>query len=201
MREVPLARFRLRVPARGRKTDKQGACQVALAGDRPKNRQHRKLCPGFWVAAGITFQLTCGRDVGPHSRLFCRACPCLLVAVARLAGRWCFWRLCSWRWCFSLVGGFGFSFSVALREDADPRTGFLFLRYPIRCSETSVPCIMCQRSAGLLVVYVVTNQIVGVRRHPGATILAHLRPPPTIASQALRLVQNFLMHLLQSCAS
>ena len=60
---------------------------------------------------GITFQLPRGRDVGPQSLLSCRACPCLLVAVGRLAGRWCFWRLCSWRWCFSLACGFGVSFS------------------------------------------------------------------------------------------
>ena len=57
----------------------------------------------FRVAAGITFQLPRRRDVGPHSKIFCRVCLCLLVAVARLAGRWCFWRLCSWRWCFSLA--------------------------------------------------------------------------------------------------
>ena len=34
---------------------------------------------------------------------------CLMVAVARLAGRWCFWRLFSWRLCFSLACGFGCS--------------------------------------------------------------------------------------------
>ena len=45
------------------------------------------------VAAGISFQLPRGRDVGPHSELSWCARLCLLVAVARLAGRWCFWRL------------------------------------------------------------------------------------------------------------
>ena len=39
------------------------------------------------ATAGITFQLPRGRDVGPHSKLSCRAGLCLLVAVARLAGQ------------------------------------------------------------------------------------------------------------------
>ena len=59
------------------------------------------------------FQLPRGRDVGPHCKIFCCAWFCLLVAVARLAGRWCFWLLFS---CFPgagaprWFGGFGFSF-------------------------------------------------------------------------------------------
>ena len=59
------------------------------------------------------FQLPRGRDVEPHYKLSCCAWFCLLVAVARLAGRWWFWRLFSCvpgagapRW----FGGFGFSF-------------------------------------------------------------------------------------------
>ena len=38
------------------------------------------------MAAGISFQLPRGRDVGPLSKNFCRALLCLLVAVARLVG-------------------------------------------------------------------------------------------------------------------
>ena len=50
----------------------------------------------------------------------------LLVAVARLAGRWCFWRLFS---CFPGAGahrwfrGFGFSFSVHAGHRADCLSG------------------------------------------------------------------------------
>ena len=56
-----------------------------LAGNRPKNLVTWKVRLNFRVAAGITFQFLCGRDVGPLSKLSCRACPCLMVAVARLA--------------------------------------------------------------------------------------------------------------------
>ena len=90
-----------------------------LASNRPKNRVTWNVRPSFRVAAGITFQLPCGRDVGSLSG---RARLCLLVAVARLAGRWYFWRLSFWRWCFSLACGFLFFF-VSLFEGADPRTG------------------------------------------------------------------------------
>ena len=69
-------------------------------------------------ASGVTFQLPCGRDVGPLSKNSCRARLCLLVAVARLAGRWCFWRL------LVFIAGVWVSDSfVSLFEGADPRTG------------------------------------------------------------------------------
>ena len=55
---------------------------------------------------GHHFPAPSWRDVGPHSKNFCRALLCLLLAVARLVGRWCFWRLCFPRWRFSLVCGF-----------------------------------------------------------------------------------------------
>ena len=103
------------------------------------------------VAAGVTFQLPRRRDVGPHSKLFCRDLPCLLVAVACLAGRWCFWRLCSWRW-------FG--------EGRAPWTGFC-RRYPLRYSWTLVPCSEATSRAGHSVVYFVTGQMVGDRWFPG----------------------------------
>ena len=64
-----------------------------LAGNRPKNRVTWKVRLSFRVAAGISFQLPRGRDVGPLSKNFCRALLCLLVAVARLVGSWCFLRL------------------------------------------------------------------------------------------------------------
>ena len=49
----------------------------------------------------------------------------------------------------------------------------LFDRQPLlfRCSGSSVPCIRSHASAGHLVVYFVTAQMVGDRRFPGATIL------------------------------
>ena len=72
-----------------------------LAGNRPKNRVTWVVWLCFQVAAGITFQLPRGRDVGPLSKLSGRARLCLLVAVALLAGSWCFWLVCPWRW---LVG-------------------------------------------------------------------------------------------------
>ena len=77
-----------------------------LAGYRPKNRVTWVVWLCFQVAAGITFQLARGRDVGPHSKLSGRARLCLLVAVARLVGSWCFWWLMFLRWCFSLACGF-----------------------------------------------------------------------------------------------
>ena len=63
-------------------------------------------------------QLPCGRDVGPLSKNSCRARLCLLVAVARLAGRWCLWRLLVF-----LAGLWVSGCSVSLSEGADPRTG------------------------------------------------------------------------------
>ena len=47
----------------------------------------------FPSGRGHHFPAPCGRDVGPLAKLSCRARLCLPVAVARLAGRWCFWRL------------------------------------------------------------------------------------------------------------
>ena len=102
-----------RLPEQARASSSGGSgavCQVLLTGGRPKNWQNRKLCPSFRVAAGITFQLPRGRDAGPHS--LC-ARPCLLVAVARLAGS--FWRLCSWCWCFLLACRFWASFRFPSR--------------------------------------------------------------------------------------
>ena len=93
----------------------------------------------------------------------------IVVAVARLAGRWCFGRLFSWRWCFSLACGFGFLFRSPLRG-SDPRTDFFPQVSPsmfwVFGSLHQKP-----RVGGPLVVSVVTDQMVGVRRSPGATIL------------------------------
>ena len=84
-------------------------------------------CPGlkvrlsFRVAAGIMFQLPCGRNVGPLSKNSCRARLYLLVAVARLAGRWCFWRLLVFsRW---LVGFWLFRFPFRGRRPEDGSEG------------------------------------------------------------------------------
>ena len=98
----------------GRKTFTHETCQVVLAGDRPKNRQHRKLCPGFRVAAGITFQLHVGEmSGGTPEPLFC-----LLVVVARLAGRWCFLVL------VLLAGLWVFAFPCARSPFRGPRFFF-----------------------------------------------------------------------------
>ena len=97
--------------------DRQGACQVGQTrwGCSPYLSRRGVWCnSNFRVAADITFQLPGGWDGGPHSKLSCRACPCLLVAVARLAGRWC-----SWRWCFSLAFDFFLRFPLRKRRSED----------------------------------------------------------------------------------
>ena len=72
-----------------------------------------------------------------------RARLCLLVAVARLAGRWCFWRLSFWRWCFSLACGVSGCF-VSLFEGADPRTGAWGLASRKECRPVSRRSCMVQ---------------------------------------------------------
>ena len=69
------------------------------------------------------FQLPRGMDVGPRSKLSCRAWPCLLVAVARLAGRRCSWLAC----------GLGGSFSVPFARA--PTQGPVFL------AQASLDCL------------------------------------------------------------
>ena len=132
----------------------------------------------FLSGRGHHFPESCGRDVGLR-RTLRRACPCLLVAVARLAGRWCFWRLCFWRRCLSLAVGLGSLFRVPFRGRRPEHR-----RYFPRCSGTLVPCIRSTESAGPLVASVVTDQMVGVRRSPWATRLGErgcVHLPPTIA--------------------
>ena len=66
------------------------------------------LSGGFLVSGWPRASCSSSHDVGPHCKLSCCAWFCLLVAVACLAGRWCFWLLFScfsWRWCSSLVWG------------------------------------------------------------------------------------------------
>ena len=65
------------------------------------------------------------------------------------------------------VGSWLFSFPFQGRRPEDRHFG----RYPGLCSGTLVPCISSHASAGLLVVHFVTDQMVGDRRFPGATIL------------------------------
>ena len=142
------------------------------------------------MAAGITFQLPRGRDVGPLSFLSGRARLCLLVAVARLVGCWCFWLVCPWRW---FVGLCFVCFPFRGRRPKDRH----FSRYPPLSSGTSVPCTRNPESEGQFFVNFVMGLMVGDRRFPGATILGRgsLLLPPTIPCQSLRLVQNLLMHL------
>ena len=111
---------------------------------------------------------------GQLSKLSCRACPCLPVAVARVAGRWCFWR--------SPGAVFGVLLSFVLFCVVRTRGPVFFRRFFFRCSGTLVPCIRSHESAGHLVVYFVTGQVVGDHRFPWATILGanhHLLIPPT----------------------
>ena len=145
------------------------------------------------MAAGITFQLPRGRDVGPLSFLSGRARLCLLVAVARLVGCWCFWLVCPWCW---FVGLCFVCFPFRGRRPKDRH----FSKYSPLSSGSSVPCIRSHASAGHLVVYFVTAQMVGDRRFPGASILGggSLHLPPTIPCQSRRLVPNLVMDSLSS---
>ena len=156
-----------------------------LAGNRPKNRVTWVVWLCFQVAAGITFQLPRGRDVGPLSQLSGRARLCLLVAVALLAGSWCFWLVCPWCW---LVGLCFVCFPFRGRRPKDRH----FCRYFPLSSGTSVPYTRSPESAGQFFVNFVMGLMVGDRRFPGATILGVDRVLPTIRCQSLRQVQNIL---------
>ena len=116
------------------------------------------------MAAGITFQLPRGRDVGPLSELSGRARLWLLVAVARLVGSWCFWLVCPWRW---LVGLCFVCFPFRGRRPKDRH----FCRYSPLSSGTSVPCTRSPESTGQFFVNFVMGLMVGDRRFPGAIIL------------------------------
>ena len=87
----------------------------------PENRSvdasSQKLRLGFCEAAGITFQLPRGRDVGPQPKLSCRAWLGLLVAVACLVGRWCSWLLVAG------AGLWGFFVDFLSLRGRRPRTG------------------------------------------------------------------------------
>ena len=104
------------------------------------------------------------------------------MAVARLAGRWCFLRVWSCRWCFSLACGLGVLFPFPFCEGADPKTGLVFTGIPLVtshswyaiCSDVLGLWISTSgafASAGHMVVSVVTGQMVGDLRFTGATIL------------------------------
>ena len=54
---------------------------------------------------------------------------------------------------------------------APTRGPAFFRRYPLRCSGTLAPCIRSHESAGHMIVYVVTDQMVGDRRSPGRQYL------------------------------
>ena len=73
------------------------------------------------------------------------------------------------RLSLALVGGVVVSV-VSLSEGAVPRTGFS-AGFTLFSSGTSVPCTRSPESAGHFVKNSVTDQMVGSRRSPGATIL------------------------------
>ena len=124
----------------------------------------------FRVAAGITFQLPHGRDVGPRSKL---SAPFFPVAL----GWACWWLSLFWLGAGapgSFVPGAGWwgcgflCFPFRGRRPKDRH----FSRYPLFFSSgTSVPCTRSPESAGHFVENSVINQMVGSRRSPGATIL------------------------------
>ena len=95
-----------------RKTNKRRACQVLQAVSWFLSGRGNHVPAPTWEGCRAT------------QKLSCRAWLCLVVAVAPLAGHWCFLRLWSWRWCFSLACGLAVSFSVSLCAGADPRTCF-----------------------------------------------------------------------------
>ena len=78
----------------------------------------------------IRLQACASRHPPPGVRAAFPAFCCLLVAVARLAGRWCFWWRCSWRWLVGPVLVL-FSFLGGRRPE-----GRHFSRYLGRCSGT-----------------------------------------------------------------
>ena len=69
-------------------------------------------------------------------------------------------------------------------DDLSLSAGFFLV---VRCSWSSVPCIRSHESAGHMVVYVVTDQMVGDRRSPG-TVLGvesiYLLRQPSLSSPA-----------------
>ena len=134
-----------------------------LAGYRPKNRVTWKVRLSFRVAAGISFQLPRGRDVGPLSENFgrarcaaggCRSSGWALVLLARLS--------------LALVRGVVFCLFPFPRTPSNNRH---FCRYFPLSSGTSVPCTRSPESAGQFFVNFVMGLMVGDRRFPGATIL------------------------------
>ena len=121
--------------------------------------------------------------------LSCRSRPCLLVAVAPLAGRWCFWRLRSWRWCFLLACVF-----------------FLWAPSKDRFSSTSIPSMFWdfgflhqKHRVGGTHGHVRREGSVGWRspvpRGGNTGGRGRVLPPPTITLQSRRQVLYFLMHL------
>ena len=112
---------------------REGSCQPTLhRATIPTTGGQSTQEPSYLESSGITFQLPCGMDVGPLSKLSCRARLCLLVAVARLAGRWCFWRLLVF-----LAGQWVSGCFVSLFEGADPRTGARGLASRKECRQVS----------------------------------------------------------------
>ena len=142
-------------------------------GRRPKNRHSSK-------AKSVSALVSC---LLPVLACLCRVSPGSGSRVPRL---------CPFGFLFVLVPPHVFfywpraSCSSSQREGrrvkrtgTDPRTGTgrrpkdRLLQVPLdgRCSETLVSCIRSIKSAGHMVVCVVTGQMVGDRRSPGATIL------------------------------
>ena len=107
-------------------------------------------------------------------------------------------------WWLSLVGASGLCVPGAVLwgccccfplQGRRPEDRFFFRRYSLRCSGTLVLCIKSHASAGLLVVCVVTDQMVGDRQSPNTGEGRDRVPPqPTIACRSRRLVVRVVMN-------
>ena len=109
-----------------------------------------------------------GGIVGPPSKLSVPNYPdalgwaCWWLST-RLAGRWCSWLVCPWRWLVGLWLPLS-----NLSEGRRPEDRH-FCRYPPRSSKTPVPCTRSPESAGqFFVKYFVMGLMVGSRRFSGA---------------------------------
>ena len=153
-----------------------------------------KLCLGFRVPLGITFQLPGGKDVGPHFKLSCRARLCPLVAVTRLEEKRCFRPLRPKRWCFLIACGFAVSFFDRPRpKDRFSSAGIPSMFWDFgslhqKHRESAGPHGRVRRDGS-------DGWRSPVLRGDKTGGRVGLPRPPTIRCQSRRLVQNFLKGL------
>ena len=173
-----------RSPARGQKTDKQGAF---------------KLGSTLWVVFSfrlltrglVPFKLPGGRGhhIPAPTWEGCRATLSVLLSCSAVPGGGCrsSWRLCSWRWCFSLACGFGVSFRFLLRGRR-PEDRFSSAGTPSMFYRVGGP-LGCERRDGS------DGWRSPVPRGDNTGRRDCVHPPPTIASQARRQVLKVVTDL------